>query len=233
MTTETQVWGEVDGRTITFPFVVRDWNVATLMFSVPSDAAATLLPGDAFQIIETGPGTTQLVVALADYRDNPWGDYNEVNLGFLVHPVGRPEAVGSFVYRMPVDQEFTCKAGNAVMGFPKTVERIDYEYADDSVRVQLAMGGFDTLTVAFPRAPQTGTPGTVDAVSYSYLDGVPLATEMSMQMGTGFVDPSQVVVEVGDGPVADELRSLGLPKPPDMCVWGEHLVATFQLGRPV
>ena len=43
----------------------------------------------------------------------------------------RREVIGSFVYRMPVDQEFTCEAGNRVMGFPKTVEVIDADYTDD------------------------------------------------------------------------------------------------------
>ena len=67
-------------------------------------------------------GIAQLVVAFCDYHDNPWGDYLEINLGFLARPAGAgDEVLGSFVYRMPVDQEFTCKAGNQVMGFPKTV----------------------------------------------------------------------------------------------------------------
>ena len=33
---------------------------------------------------------------------------------------------------MPVDQEFTCRAGNEVMGFPKTVMGIEANYTDDT-----------------------------------------------------------------------------------------------------
>ena len=40
-------------------------------------------------------------------------------------------------------------------------------------------------------------------------------------------------IEIGDGPVADELRSLGLPCAPDLATWGEGLSATFHLGQPV
>ena len=124
------VWGEIDGQTIIFPMVVADFDAATLVFSVPADAAQALLPGDAFEVA-AADGVAQFVLALCDYRENPWGDYLEMNLGFLARPVGAgPEVVGSFVYRMPVDQAFTCRAGNEVMGFPKTVEDLSVERSE-------------------------------------------------------------------------------------------------------
>ncbi len=230
----TTVWGTIDGREITFPMEVPEFNAVTMMFTVPLDAATALLPGDAFELLETADGTTQLVVAACDYIRNPWGDYREINLGFLVRPVGAPEGVdGSFVYRMPVDQPFTCRAGNEVMGFPKTVERIETAYTDDAVSFALTMDGHPTLTLRVPRAEALADPTRIDAVSYSYLDGRPYATTLGMDMGTGMIEPADVVVEVGTGPVADELRSLGLPTAPDFCTWGEGLSATFHLGQPL
>jgi hypothetical protein len=235
MSDTVTVWGEIQGQEITFPMEVNDMNAATLLFSVPAAAAAALLPGDAFEIVEVAPGVAQLVVAACDYVANPWGDYNELNLGFLARPAGAPEdVIGSFVYRMPVNQAFTCEAGNRVMGFPKTVEVLDVEYTDATVSFHLVMGGHDTIRITVPRAAATGTPERIDAESYSYLDGVPYRTTLSMDMGTGFVDPADVVIELGDGPVADELRSLGLPElAPDLATWGEGLSATFLLGQPL
>ena len=49
------VWGEIDGRVITFPMEVPDVAVATVLYDVPLAAAAALLPGDAFEIVETAP----------------------------------------------------------------------------------------------------------------------------------------------------------------------------------
>lgn len=235
MDATTTVWGEVQGREITFPMEVAEMNAATLLFSVPAGAAAALLPGDAFEIAEVAPGTAQLIIAACDYRQNPWGDYNELNLGFLARPVGEPEEViGSFVYRMPVNQDFTCEAGNAVMGFPKTVEVVEADYnTKDTVSFRLTMGGHFTLALTLPRAQPMGEPERFEADSYSYVDGVAYATPLSMDMGTGFVDPAEVTIVLGDGPVADELRTLGLPKAPDLATWGEGLSATFLLGRPV
>jgi hypothetical protein len=228
------VWGTIDGREITFPMEVTDFNAATLLFSVPATAAAALLPGDAFEIVEVAPGVAQFIVAACDYVANPWGDYNELNLGFLARPAGAPaDVIGSFVYRMPVNQAFTCAAGNQVMGFPKTVETLDASYTDADVTFRLTTADGFALALTVPRAPAAGAAERIDAVSYSYLDGRPHGTTLSMDMGTGFVDPAAVVLELGTGPIAEELRSLGLPAAPDLCTWGEGLRATFLLGEPV
>jgi hypothetical protein len=232
--TDVTTWGEIQGRAITFPMEVEELRAATLLFSVPAAAASALLPGDAFEVVEVAPGTAQLVIAACDYVHNPWGDYDELNLGFLARPAGAPdEVIGSFVYRMPVNQAFTCEAGNRVMGFPKTVEDLTVTYADDTVSFRLAMGGHHVLTLTLPRAAPLGPPERVAATSYSYLGGVPYGTDLSMDMGTGLVDPADVVLQIGDGPVADELRSLGLPCAPDVAIWGEDLSATFLLGQPI
>jgi hypothetical protein len=232
--TDTTIWGEVQGREITFPMEVTELRAATLLWSVPSEAAAALLPGDAFEVVEVAPGTAQLVLAAVDYVQNPWGDYDELNLGFLARPAGAPaDVIGSFVYRMPVNQAFTCEAGNRVMGFPKTVEDLTVTYTDATASFRLAMDGHHVLTLTLPRAEPTGPVERVEAVSYSYLDGVPYGTDLSMDMGTGFIDAAEVQLELGDSPVADELRSLGLPCPPDLATWGEGLSATFLLGRPL
>ena len=238
--TDVQVvsWGEIDGQEITFPMEVTDFNAATLMWTVPAAAAAALLPGAAFEIAESAPGVTQFVMAACDYVENPWGDYDELNLGFLVRPVAGPDdRVGSFVYRMPVNQAFTCEAGNRVMGFPKTVEGIDVTYAgapgDGTATFRLTFEGQHAFTLTVPRAAALGETTRIETESFSYLDGEAHATPLSMDMGTGFVDPADVVLELGTGRVAVELASLGLPATaPDMCTWGEGLSATFQLGQP-
>ncbi|MCB1040854.1 MAG: hypothetical protein KDA94_15190, partial [Acidimicrobiales bacterium] len=79
-----------------------------------------------------------------------------------------------------------------------------------------------------------GEPSLVETVSYSYLDGEPYETALAMQMGTGMIDPASVRIDLGHGPFASDLRTLGLPElTPDFGTWGTGLAATFQLGRPV
>lgn len=226
-------WGEIDGVSIDFPMVVDDMRQLTLTFTVPIEPARALLPGDAFEVVEIAPGQAMFLVALVDYVTNPWGDYNEVNLGLLAHPVGQPERAGAFVYRMPVDQEFTMKAGNAVLGLPKTVEDLTYDYQGDTVTVRLASGGEHVMTVRFPRALTDDAPSATETVTYSYLDGVPTELPLTIEMGAAMLDPSSIEVTLGTGEIADELRSLGLPCAPDLAVYGEELSGTFEVPRPV
>ena len=231
---EDVTWGTIQGQPITFPMNVGDFNAATMGFSVPAAAAVALLPGDAFEVIEIAPGVAQLIVSICDYRDNPWGAYNEVNLGLLARPQGAgDEVIGSFIYRMPVDQAFTCEAGNLVMGFPKVVTRIGADYTEDQVTFALFDEGAPALTVTVPRVRSESDPTRIETTSYSYLDGVAHATPLAMDMSSATVEPDDVRLTIGAGPIADELASLGLPTTPDFCTWGEHLSATFQLGTPL
>ena len=222
-------WGELDGVPIDFPMWVPRMNAATLSFTVPLDAAQALLPGDGFEVAPAGPDSATFVMALVDYVENPWGDYLEANFGFLAHPRTDPTHVGAFVYRMPVDQEFTCRAGNEVLGLPKTVEELGFGYGAEEVRVELSMRGEAVMVVSVPRARPQADPELTDATTFSYLDGVPTELPLAIELGTGVADPAELRIELGSSPVADELRSLGLPAAPDFAVWGEDLRGVFFL----
>lgn len=225
-------WGEIEGVEITFPIVVEEMNSATLTFTVPSAAARRFVP-EAFEVLEVGPGAAMLIVALCDYIRNPWGDYVEVNLGLLVHPAGRPDEAGAYQWRMPVDQEFTCTAGNRVLGLPKSVEDLTVTYTDDAVTFLLREAGEPSLTVTLPRVPPVGDPVRETTITYSVLDGVPTAVPLTIDLPTGTVDPAAVRLDLGAGVVADELRSLGLPAAADLAAWGEGLGGSFSRPRPV
>lgn len=235
-TNDRHVWGEIEGRTITFPMEVTRFDAATFTFTVPAEPARALIPGDDFELLLVN-GSAQLVLACCDYHENPWGDYLELNLGFLACPVGDEDGSGSFVYRMPVDQAFTCRAGNEVMGFPKTVEDLSVTREpgpdDDTVTFAWRRDGALVVSIAFPAVAPAGDPVRVETDSYSYLDGAPYSTALAMDLGTGLIDPAAVRITLGDDPVADELRGLGLPKAPDFGAWGTDLTATFQLGHAV
>ena len=223
-------WGEIDGVPIILPVVVEEMSSATLTYTVPVEPAQALLPGHAFEVSEIVPGGAMLVIALVDYLRNPWGDYAEINLGLLAHPAGHPERTGVFVWRMPVNQAFTCAAGNRVMGLPKTVEDITVEYTEHHVSFALAMSGEPVLEVRLPRIAPAGAPTAESTVTWSYLDGVPTAVPLTIDLPTGLLDGADVDVQLGVGPVAQELRSLGLPRSPELAMWGEGLRGVF--GRP-
>lgn len=220
---------EIQGQTVKIPAVVRDASSGTAMYRVDAKAAQKLVP-DAFEVAEAAPGQTQLTLVIVDYRDNDLGDYDEVGIVFFVRPAGKPDAaLGSYIYKLPVNQSFTCEAGYRIWGFPKTVEEIDFSYADDSATCKLEMDGKHVLTLTVPRGG-TGTTEATAAVGYTLIEGVPHQNEFS-RGGDGeqtIPGGEGVVLELGNHPIAEELRSLGLETAsPILSAWTEHMRGSF------
>lgn len=223
----------IQGKTVPMPAVVRDAASGNAIFLVPSETAHRFV-GDAYEIVETMPGTTQLVLGFVDYRDNDLGDYKEGMIVFMVRPKGgAPGSEGTFIYKLPVDQSFTCEAGAKIWGFPKTVEKIDVRYAADHAVCRLDMDGRHVFTLRLPRAAEGMAAPDLDLTTYTYLDGRPTAVRFTTG-GTGAsMTPGAEGVELalGDHPIADDLRALGLPAPPMMSTWTEHMTGSFGAPR--
>ncbi len=222
----------IQGRSVTMPVEVRDASSGTAMFLVSAEAANKLLPGDAFEVIESVSGQTQLLLGLIDYRDNDLGDYNEIAIIFFAKPRGSaPEQAGTFIYKLPVNQSFTCEAGCTIWGFPKTLDQCEFSYTDDRLTGELVMDGQHVFTLSLPRGlPESGGPETPGeaSVTYTYLDGVPHRTALT-QGGATVITPGgeSAPLELGTHPIADELRALGLPTQPIMTTWTEHMRGIF------
>ena len=121
----------IQGRKVSLPVEVRRATNASALWLVPAAAVAP----SCSRATPSSPSTwaaarPSSILGLIDYQDNDLGDYREVAVIFFVHPRGTgPEQAGSFIWRLPVDQSFTCEAGCTIWGFPKSVEKIDYDYA--------------------------------------------------------------------------------------------------------
>jgi hypothetical protein len=223
---------QILGSTVTMPVEVRDASAGTVAYEVDAAAANALLPTD-FVVTEVAPGRAHLAIVVVDYRDNDLGSYREVGLMFFVRPAAGGSD-GTFIVRLPVDQPFTCEAGQQIWGFPKTIEQIDLDYADDSVRCELRMDGELVLRVRLPRdaaadAEMPPTPMT----AYTLVDGAPHATTFT-QGGAGFsMAFDGVELELGPHPVAKELAALGIAPAPAFTTWTEHMRATFEAPRPI
>ena len=220
---------EIAGQTVTMPCVVRDAAAGTAMFDVDATRARALIPEE-FEIVETSPGRAQLIVAVIDYRDNDLGDYDEVGVTFFVKPRGAgDDRAGTFIARLPVNQEFTCEAGRAIWGFPKSVEDIAIDYADSSVTCTLRMDGELVLRLTLPRGGDDEMP-PMSMATYTIIDGAPHRTAFT-QGGTGaqvLVGGTGVTLVLGDHPIAKELVELGIGAEAQLSTWTEHMQGTFE-----
>ena len=229
---------EIQGKVVPLPVVVRDASAGVAFFDVDAAAANRFLPGDAFEAVESSPGTAQLLFALIDYKDNDLGDYLEVGITLFVRPTGStdPSEDGTFIVHLPVDQSFTCEAGCTIWGFPKTVQEISADHAGASSTWTLTMDGQLVMRITVPRG---GTDDMPDMAihTYTFLDGAAHRTAFS-QGGTGarvLLGGDGVSIELGDHPLAKELAALGLSSDSQatMSTWTEHMHGTFGPAEPL
>jgi hypothetical protein len=223
------------------PCVVRDACAATATWMVSSAAAQALLPGAELQVAEIAPGRGLLSIACIEYRDNDLGDYNEVSVAIFVRKrgdQGRLRYVGSVIDMMrgllpthilhlPVDQAFTCEAGRVIWGFPKTLDDIDFDTSGDRARCVWNKDEHTVLKLSLPRGGHRDLPQQT-LRTYSYLDGVLHETRFVSSAEDFRVRLGGAQIELGAHPVADELRSLGLPKPALMSMWMGKMRGRFE-----
>lgn len=227
---------EIQGRTVDLPVEVRKAKAGVAFFDVDHAAAQAFVPGGAYDVVESAPGTAQLLVALIDYEDNDLGDYLEVGLTVFVRPKGAPadgSADGTFIVHLPVDQGFTCEAGCTIWGFPKTVQEITADHGDATSTWALTMDGQLVLRLTVPRGGTDEMPD-VAIQTYTYKDGIAHTTPFS-QGGTGssIGFGEGVELELGDHPIAEELAAMGLPRPASMSTWTEEMHGTFGPAQPL
>jgi len=137
--------------------------------------------------------------------------------------------VATYIWKLPVDQRFTCAAGHGIWGFPKSVEQIAFEDVGGRRRCRLVVDGRHVLTFSvsrgggrtLPDAPWRPTP-TSTACS--------TARRSSPRDGR-WDPPGRRELVLGDHPLAAELGSLGLPKGALMSVWMEHSHGRFEAPR--
>ena len=100
-------------------------------------------------------------------------------------PAGDPEAeVGTFIHRLPVDDGFSCEAGRTIWGFPKTVDEIDFAYADAQLTVTLRVDGELALRLTLPRGGDDEMP-QLPMTTYTLIDGAPHAGARSARAAPG------------------------------------------------
>jgi hypothetical protein len=233
----------IQGREVRLPVEVRDAASGVATYLVDIAAARRLVP-DAFEVPEVWPGRTLFSLAVIDYRDNDLGAYHEVSLAFFVRRRGErplfPVNIADFfrgrlptyIRHLPVDGAFTREAGEVIWGFPKTVQQIDWERRPERCTCTLTMDGQHALTLSLPAGGARTLPEQ-HMTTYSLIDGVPHATAFTSAVeGAGF-HFGGVELTLGTHPIADELRSLGLPRRPLMAIWMERMRGRFEKAEPL
>jgi hypothetical protein len=236
----------IQGQRVTLPCIVRDACSATATWIVDADAARALLPGSELEIAEVLPGRGLLSIACIDYRDNDLGDYNEISIALFVRRRGQRAGfryltavvdmvrgkLPTHILHLPVNQSFTCEAGCTIWGFPKTVDEVDFDTAGDRALVAWNKDGQNVLKISLPKGGDRQLPEQALS-TYSYIDSALHETPFVSGAERVGIRMGGARIALGAHPIADELRSLGLPKPALMTMWMGKMHGRFQAPRPV
>jgi len=221
---------EVLGRTITIPVEIRSARSWFASFAVPTATAARIVAPTGLEPARMPGGRSMLSLAFIRYIDGDLDPYNEVAVAFLVADPAGGKGKGAYIHRLPVDQEFTCAAGREIWGFPKFVTPIDINEERRADRCRLTVDDRVAMTMTLRRgvpAPMRAT--AVDA--FSFADGVLRRTRWELRGRGSRMRPGGARVELGTGEIADELRSLGLPKRALMSGCIGDVQMTFQAAQ--
>jgi len=235
---------EIEGKSLGFPSLYPDGSSMVGLFMVPSRVAQELIRESGFEVAELLPGRAALSLACVTYRDSDCGVYNEIALSFFVKPKhGRPSRIpylgawldivrndsATFVWKLPVTTRLANDAGVLMWGFPKTIEEIDFEQVDGRARFTLRMDGRKVFSYSVAASGSRHQPRTASAV-YTIYEGAPHVSLLESECHDVGVRVGGGQLELGDHPIADELRGLGLPRRPILSTWMGR--TSFRVGAP-
>jgi hypothetical protein len=235
---------EIEGRSLGFPALFQDASSAVGLFAVPSKAANALIRESGFEVAEIWPGRAVFSLSCVHYRESDCGAYNEIAMGFFVKRQGQSSGVpylgtwidilrdraATYIWKLPVTTRLANDAGVLMWGLPKTIEKIDFELANQRATFALRMGEREVLSYSVRAVGKAQRPHSTSAV-YSVYEGAPHVThlghedrDVGVQLGGGRLD-------LGGHPLAEELRGLGLPRRPLVATWMGRI--SLDVGAPV
>lgn len=229
----------IDGKTLTMPIAVRGARNWVATYTVASAAAQTLIAPTGLEAAEVRPGKALVSVGVVEYEDTDLGSYHEFMVAVIVrrHDAGPATArqrsaevpkarVGVYIHHLPVDDQFSMDAGRGIWGYPKTLA--EFSRRDDGATTEwsLRQDGAHVVTMRFKRGwfpmPRQSAPPT-----YTLMDGVLRLTPWQSSPRGTRGRPRGVEMALGTGAIAEDLRSLGLPKKALLSLHVPEMRATF------
>jgi len=205
------------------PAFYYDYAQASVALLTPLDRIRELLPSPRLHPLRLTPRSGVTAIAAYEYRDTDLGPYNEVGIGFPV-TVDRPapmltelrrfQAQGGsvFIWQLPVTAVIARDLGIEVAGYPKFLADIDFRAEGGLVTCRVAAGGRHLLTLRLRHRPPRRRRGlersrmlpvTVKGDRLLRAPSVASVPRSAVAYGGRGVE-----VELGDHPLADQLRRL-------------------------
>jgi hypothetical protein len=234
---------EIEGKKLGYPTRFRDGSAATGLFLVKSKVANKLIADSGFTVAQVAPGRGILTLNCVHYTDTDCGEYDEIAMAFFVQPTPGSASIPylgtafeilrgrcpSYTWNIQVTSALSRDAGLFMWGFPKTIEEIDYARTDDEASFGLRRDRQEVLRYSV-RTEGKQQPAPVASPVYSVLEGAQQVSTLSQEYRDVGYKPGGGTLRLGGHPLAQQLRSLGLPRRPLVAGWMGHL--SFSMSAP-
>lgn len=201
------------GEQVRMPVEIRHADACSALYFADARAAGTLLSGTGLEPL-TLLGRAVVSLAFVRYVDGDLGPYHEFAFSLMAKQPGRKGSTGAYIHWLPVNQSFTCEAGQSIWGFPKLMADIDITPVRGGHRCEVREDGKLVLALRISNGiPMPGGAGGASIDAYTHRNGILRRTPWVMNPARVSGRPGGAHIELGDHPVADRLRTLGLPKP--------------------
>lgn len=210
------------GHPLPLPVFYYDLTAVLAGFLTPLDKVKRILPSPRMKPLRATPWHAVTVIACFEYRDCDAGPYNEVGItfpftmdkpapiltGLLRHIAEGPMA---YVYKLPVTTELAYEFGVDFYNYPKFLATIDFTRENGWLKCRVAEGAQHILTLtARQLTTRPSRRWRFDGITTR--DGRILRSEVVVNVREQAISRNQanVKLELGDHPVAQELRTLSL-----------------------
>ena len=219
----------IQGQEVTLPVEIRDARVAAATFLIAADPVQSLIDHTGLEVARLPFGRAMCSVAFVRYEDGDLGQYNEIAVAFMVrHHDGR-KGMAPYIHQLPVDQAFTLEAGQTIWGFPKFMTQSTIAADTSGSSVSLSEGDTHILTLAVRRGPVAFPDREMPLDAYSFREGVLRRTRWHTVNDGTRGRPGGATLVLGRGhPMAEELRSVGLPRRAVMTSTVDRMRARFE-----
>jgi hypothetical protein len=224
MQTQPQRTYTVMGRAVRVPVEVARASAVSATYLASAARVRDWIADSGLRVLEPVPGRTLLSVAGLCYEQGDWGRYDELCMAV---PVIAPELasgrasswralrsgrLGLYLRYLPVTDEFSCRAGVELYGFPKWLADIELTASPREMQLGFASDGREVLAlrVRCGEGRRSFAPLSIDA--YSHRDGALRRCRFTVAGEGVGVRAGGAELKLGSHAIADELRTLRLSR---------------------
>jgi len=218
------------GVRIGLPVRYYDWSWMNALFPAPAAKVQRLLPSKKLRPVLAMPGMAMVALTAMEYRKiadvKPYNEFsiavpvqfeptfNIPGLPIFFHPLLSPRRYrkfGMYVHHLPVTTQAARDFGVEIWGYPKFIAEISFEDVGEMRHCRLWAEKKNIVTLEIKKSATK--PRSINFYTYTVKDGQILRTLVQTQGQYSITRfPGGASYTLGDHPIAEELRALGMGK---------------------